>query len=102
MQEHHKQAIWAIVLAMVGGLLGYLMRTQKSGHKVRLSHAALQTVSSGFVGYLVCHLGRALSLDTNWMAPVIGVAGWIGALGAMKLLETIVGRKLGIAAPAKE
>lgn len=96
MQEHTKQAIWAVGLASVAGLLGHIMRTIRHGRKVRVRHAIYQTLASGFVGYLVCHVGRALNVGENWMAPLIGVSGWVGASSMMVVVERLVFKKLGV------
>lgn len=84
------------VLAAVGGLLGYIMREHDKGNDLNGWRAITETLSSGFVGFLVMLLCRALKLDPLWSGFIIGVFGWLGASVSIRLLERIVYEKLGI------
>jgi hypothetical protein len=35
-------------------------------------------------------------MDPNWIGPIVGVMGWMGANASIRLLETLVRRKLGV------
>lgn len=84
------------LLAAVGGLLGYVMREHDKGNPLSGLRALTEAVSSGFVGFLVMLLCRAMGLDPLWTGPVVGVFGWLGANVSIRLLERIVYEKLGI------
>jgi LydA holin phage, holin superfamily III len=94
-----KREIEAIVLAFVAGLLGYCMRTIKAGRKVRVAYAILEATSSALVGYLVFLLCKATHVGEDWTGPIVGVCGWIGASGTIRLLEKTVFTKLGVKTP---
>ena len=85
-----------ILLAAVGGTLGYLMRTIRRGKRVRLTLCGLEACASGFVGYLIFLLCRAMKIDDNWVGPIVGVFGWVGASSSIRLLERVVNKKLGL------
>jgi hypothetical protein len=94
--QGYRETIEKILLACVAGLLGYLMRTYRLGQKVRLINCVIETASSGFVGYLAYLLMIAAKMDPNWIGPIVGVMGWMGANASIRLLETLVRRKLGV------
>lgn len=96
MSLSQSKAIESAVLAAVAGLLGYLMRTLKRGRKVRAVSVVLETLSSGFVGYMVFLLCRAMKLEDAWVGPIVGVFGWVGASASIRVLETVVEKRLGI------
>ncbi len=83
-------------LAAVGGLLGYVMREHDKGNPLSAMRALFETMSSGFVGFLVMLLCRAMNLDPLWSGFVVGIFGWLGANVSIRLLERIVYERLGI------
>ena len=99
--EHFSLSDWLTsvgytVLAAVGGLLGYVMREHDKGNQLNALRALTESVSSGFVGFLVMLLCRALSIDPLWSGFVVGIFGWLGANVSISLLEALVFERLGI------
>ena len=99
--EHFSLSDWLAsvgytLLAAFGGLLGYIMREHDKGNKLSAMRAATEAVSSGFVGFLVMLLCRAMELDPLWHGFVVGIFGWLGANVSIRLLERLVYEKLGI------
>ena len=84
------------LLAAVGGLLGYVMREHDKGNDLSGWRAAAEALSSGFVGFLVMLLCRAMGIDPLWSGFVVGIFGWLGANVSIRLLERLVYDKLGI------
>lgn len=85
-----------VLLAAMGGLLGYIMRENDKGNPLNAFRAFAEALSSGFVGFLVMLLCRALDLDPLWSGFVVGIFGWLGASVSIRLLERFVYEKLGI------
>ncbi len=84
----------AVLLAVVAGLLGYLVRAVEAGKRIRIATAAVEALASGLVGYLVYQLCGAMAVEDAWRGPIVGVAGWVGASGSLRVLERIVWRRL--------
>jgi len=84
------------LLAAFGGLLGYVMREHDKGNEMNGPRAATEAVASGFVGFLVMLLCRAMALDPLWTGPIVGLFGWLGANVTIRMLERIVYEKLGV------
>jgi hypothetical protein len=84
-----------VILATVAGLLGYLMRMVKKGEKIHPSYAMLEAASSGFVGYLIFLLCRAMKVNDQWVGPLVGICGWMGASSSIVLIQNIVAKRLG-------
>ncbi len=84
------------LLAAIGGLLGYVMREHDKGNPLNGWRALAETVSSGFVGFLVMLLCRAMGLDPLWSGFVVGIFGWLGANASIRMLERFAYEKFGI------
>lgn len=99
--EHFSLSDWLTaagytLLAAAGGLLGYVMREHDKGNPLTAWRAVAEALSSGFVGFLVMLLCRAMGVDPLWSGFIIGVFGWLGANVTIRLLERIVYERLGI------
>lgn len=99
--EHFSTTDWLaslgnVALAVVGGLLGYIMREHDKGNPLNWWRAVLEAMSSGFVGVLVLLLCRAMNVDELWTGFAVGMFGWLGANASIRLLEGLVYRKLGV------
>lgn len=99
--EHFSLSEWLTsagytVLAAVGGLLGYVMREHDKGNPLSGWRALTEALSSGFVGFLVMLLCRAMGFDPLWSGFVVGIFGWLGASVSIRLLERVVYEKLGV------
>lgn len=90
------KAIAYAILAGVGGLLGYLLRTLESERKVSIVRAIVETFAAGFVGVLVYFICRAIGLSDAWTGAMTGLFGWLGAIASIRILEKVVYSKLGI------
>lgn len=85
-----------VAFAALGGAMGYIMRTVDSGKKVKPLRALLEALAAGFVGLVVLFTCQAIGLSEQWTGVVVGVCGWLGANASIRLLETIVYKRLGI------
>lgn len=84
------------LFAAFGGAMGHLMRTIDRNQPVNWGRAALETGSAGFVGLLVLFTCQAMHMNEQWTGVIVGVSGWLGANATIRMLETIVRKKLGI------
>lgn len=85
-----------ISLAVVGGILGYLMRTLEAGHKPSLSRSILEGVAAGFAGLLLLLLCRMAGFSEEATGIIVGVGGWLGASATIRRLEPIAFAKFGV------
>lgn len=84
-------------LASGGGLLGYLMRTlENEDEKIHWGKALVQAAGSGFTGFLVLMMCRAMGLSDLWTGAIVGFFGWMGAAATIVVLEKVIYRKLGV------
>lgn len=83
-------------LASFAGLMGYLMRNANDRRIITWERSILETLASGFVGFLTVLLCRAMHVPYEWTGFIAGVLGWLGATATMQLFERIVRKKLGI------
>lgn len=90
------QTLFYSGLSAFGGAVGYIMRTLEQGNKINYARVALEGGAAGFVGVLVTLLCTALHLSSEWTGVIVGVSGWIGANGSIRLLEKAINKKLGI------
>lgn len=93
--EGHRTLI-LILMAMVAGLLGHLMRVVERNGKIKWLVAGLEACASGFVGYLAILMCRAMELSYEWTGVIVGLLGWLGAAASVRLIERVVRRRLGI------
>jgi len=100
LRDPNNVGIWEIVIfgtiAAIGGLLGYLMRAMNNNWKITSARAALEAVSSGFVGILTMFACTAMDLDLMWSGFIVGVFGWLGAGASISIFAKIIRKKLGI------
>lgn len=89
------------VFSILGGMLGHLMRTIKERRRFKWSHTVLEGCAAGFVGLLMMLACQALHLSEQWTGVVVGVMSWLGANATIRILETIVLRKLGALLPSQ-
>ncbi|AZF88148.1 putative superfamily III holin [Microcystis phage Me-ZS1] len=92
----YHDTVLLLMLAIIAGLLGHLMRTVERKEKVRWELAALEAASSGFVGYLAILLCKATGLSYEWTGVIVGLFGWLGATASVRLIERVVRKKLNI------
>lgn len=85
--------------ASLGGFIGHLMRAVDKREKISWARAVLEGVAAGFVGLLVLMLCQAMQLSEQWTGVIVGVSGWLGANASIRMLETLVFKKLGITKP---
>jgi hypothetical protein len=96
LSAQYRKEIEAVIVAAVAGLLGCLMRTLKKGTRIWWPKIVLETLSSGFVGYLALHLCQAQDLSESWTGAIVGLSGWAGAASSIALVERLVYRRLGV------
>lgn len=84
------------LLAALGGALGYVMREHDKGNPLNGWRALTEAAGSGFVGFLVMLLCRAMGLDPLWSGFVVGIFGWLGANVSIRFLERIVYERFGV------
>lgn len=90
------QTLFYSGLSAFGGAVGYIMRTIENGKKINYARVALEGGAAGFVGVLVTLLCTALHLSAEWTGVVVGVSGWVGANGSIRLLEKAINKRLGL------
>lgn len=83
-------------LAGFAGLLGHLMRSVNERRAITWERTLLETLASGFIGFLTVMLCRAAGVSYEWMGFIAGVLGWLGAATSMVLFERTVRKKLGL------
>lgn len=99
--EHFSFSEWLTsagysLLAAVGGLLGYAMREHDAGRRLSPLRAVIEATGSGFVGFLVMLLCRAIGLDPLWSGFIVGIFGWLGASASIRVLERFAHERLGL------
>lgn len=82
--------------------MGHLMRTIDGEHKIKWSRALLEGGAAGFVGLLMLLVCQAMNMSEQWTGVIVGVSGWLGANATIRMLESIVLKKLGIDKPERE
>lgn len=82
--------------AALGGVLGHIMRAIDRKERVVFVRAIIEGIAAGFVGLLVLFLCQAMHLSEQWTGVIVGVSGWLGANATIRLIETLVYRKLGL------
>lgn len=85
-----------VVLAAIGGMLGYSMREADKGAPVNTWRTIIEGLGSGFVGVLVLLLCIEWEFSLLWAAFISGALGWPGATASIRLLERFLFEKLGI------
>lgn len=95
--DEGQKTIAYVLLAMIAGLLGHLMRVVERGGKIKWLVACLEACASGFVGYLAILMCKAMGLSYEWTGVIVGLLGWLGASASVKIIEKVVRRRLGIA-----
>jgi hypothetical protein len=96
------RALAYATFAALGGVMGHLMRTVDGKRKIHWGRACLEGAAAGFVGLLMLFLCEANGLGQQWTGVIVGVSGWLGASGTIRMLETIVRKKLGIEPPTNQ
>lgn len=82
--------------AASGGLLGYVLRTLDANQPVSWKRLTVETAASGFMGVMAMLACNALDVNTTWTGVIVGMSGWLGATASMRLIETLVYKRLGI------
>lgn len=90
------QAALYLVLAAIGGILGYLTRAAESGTGITAGMLALKAAGAAFAGFLVFLVALYFSLDWIPTGILVGLAGWIGADATLQVLSTQVRKRLGL------
>lgn len=76
--------------------MGHLMRTLDNRQKIKWSRAILEGGAAGFVGVLMLLVCQAMKLTEQWTGVVVGLSGWLGANATIRMVESLVLKKLGI------
>ena len=90
-----KPALYA-AFAALGGVLGHIMRAYDKNERIVVIRASIEGVAAGFVGLMVMLACQALTLNEQWTGVCVGVCGWLGATATIRLLESVVYKKLGL------
>lgn len=84
-----------IFLSVIGGVLGYIMRSLDSGQKPSLSRSLVEGTAAGFAGVLIILLCRVAGIGEEMTGVIVGIGGWLGASATIRKLEPFVFRKIG-------
>lgn len=90
------QVIIYAAFAGFGGSLGYVIRAVDKKEMISPWRVAVEGCAAAFVGVLVMLLCQAFNLSQPWTGVIVGVMGWVGASSAMRALEFITHKKLGV------
>lgn len=82
--------------AAFGGFMGHLLRTMENGDRLKWGRAFLESGSAAFVGVLVLLMCQAMDMTQEWTGVIVGVSGWLGANATIRILESVVRKRLGI------
>jgi LydA holin phage, holin superfamily III len=96
-----KDAIYGL-FAMFGGMMGHLMRTIDRRRKINWCRAVLEGCSAGFGGLLILMVCQEINLSEQWTGVIVGVSGWLGSNATIRMLESILLKKLGISEQPSE
>lgn len=72
------------------------MRSMNERRTITWPRTLIETLASGFIGFLTVKFCRAAGIPYEWMGFSAGVLGWLGAATSMMLFERSVRRKLGL------
>jgi alpha-D-ribose 1-methylphosphonate 5-phosphate C-P lyase len=73
-----------------------MIRTLDKQRKINFARAALEGVAAGFVGLLMLFMCDEMGMSKQWTGVIVGVAGWMGPSATMRVLDTIIRRRLNI------
>lgn len=90
------------LFSAIGGMLGFTMRTMDGKQPFMIWRALVEGASAAFVGLLVLLACEAINLSPQWTGVIVGVCGWLGASATIRMLESIVRRKLGAIRDAEQ
>lgn len=82
-------------LAVVGGILGYLMRTLENGQKPSLLRSLLEGLAAGFTGLLLLLLCQVSGIGPEMTGVIVGIGGWLGASATIRRIEPFVFKPYG-------
>lgn len=93
---HWIKAIGYILIAFIGGVLGYMIRSMNNKEKVDRNRLFVEGCASAFVGMLVMMLCQEINVSPQITGMAVGVFGWLGASVSIALLERWLYSRLGI------
>jgi predicted anti-sigma-YlaC factor YlaD len=67
-----------------------------NGAKISKWRVVFEMACAAFAGVLVMLMCQAMNMSVQWTGVVVGVCGWLGGAAAMRLLERVVTRKVGV------
>ncbi|WPJ68556.1 hypothetical protein OMDBNIEC_00070 [Salmonella phage STP-SP5] len=92
---------WAVLAAfalisLVGGALGYVMRTIDAGKKVRAGVAFLEGLSAAFFGVIMYAIYREFEISLWFAFGLAGLFAWAGSRATLKALKGLLASRTGI------
>ncbi len=85
-----------ILLAFLGGCMGYVMRALDAGQKVSFTRTIFEGVAAGFFGVIIGLICMENNMSMGWSSAIIGVLSWLGARTTLKALEPLVYSRMGM------
>ncbi len=82
-----------LALAMIGGALGYIMRTMDAGQQPSFTRVLVEALAAGFAGLLIIFLCQVSNIGELMTGVIVGIGGWLGATATIRRLEPFVFRK---------
>lgn len=90
------------LLSLIGGSLGYTMRTLDKNEKVSFWRAMLEGLCAAFFGVITGIICMENHLSIGYSSAIIGLMSWIGARASFIIVRSIAYRRLGLPEEKKD
>lgn len=84
------------ILSIVGGSLGYTMRTLDANEKLSFYRVALEGLSAGFIGIIAGLVCMEYGLSLGYSSAIIGVLAWMGSRATFLVARSVIAKRTGV------